>query len=105
MNEGRWASRAQGSKGAQARGHGRRTRRHGRVHGGEIVGERLEMDDRWGQRDRERERARAIETAPTGRPHGTARGRGSERARIGADRRGPPVRHRGRVGEARAGWA
>ena len=35
MREGRWASRARGSKGARGRGRGR-------VHGGEIVGERLE---------------------------------------------------------------
>jgi hypothetical protein len=34
MSEGRWASRAQGSKGVQARGRGRRTRDRGRVHGG-----------------------------------------------------------------------
>jgi hypothetical protein len=40
--------------------------------------------------------------APTARPHRAARERGSERARIGADRRGPPVRHRGR---ACGGWA
>jgi hypothetical protein len=42
MREERWASRAQGSKGASGLGHGRRTRGLGRVHGGEIVGERLE---------------------------------------------------------------
>jgi hypothetical protein len=58
MSEGRWVSRARGSKGARARGHGRRTRRRGRVHGGEIVGEWLETADRWGRRDRERGRAR-----------------------------------------------
>jgi hypothetical protein len=34
VSEGRWASRARGSKGAQARGRGRRTRRRGCVHGG-----------------------------------------------------------------------
>jgi hypothetical protein len=38
MREGRWASRARGL------GRGRRTCGHGRVHGEEIVGERLEMD-------------------------------------------------------------
>jgi hypothetical protein len=42
MREGRWASRTRGSKGAQGLGRGQRTRRRGRVHGGEIVGERLE---------------------------------------------------------------
>jgi hypothetical protein len=59
MSEGRWASRARGSKGARAQGHGRRTRGHGHVHGGEIVGERLGTTDRWGRRYRERERRRA----------------------------------------------
>jgi hypothetical protein len=47
---------------------------------------------------------------PTAQPHRAARERGSERARVCADRRGPPVRHRGRAGagtRARAalnGW-
>jgi hypothetical protein len=41
MREERWASRAQGSKGARGRGRGRRTRSHGRVHDGEIMGGRL----------------------------------------------------------------
>jgi hypothetical protein len=41
MGEGRWASRARGSKGARGLERGRRTRGHGRVHGGEIVGGRL----------------------------------------------------------------
>jgi hypothetical protein len=45
-----------------------------------------------GQRERERARARA--TAPIGRSHGTTRERGREDARVCADRRGPPVRHR-----------
>jgi hypothetical protein len=53
VSEGRWASKARGSKGAQARGHGRRTCGHGCVHDGGIVGERLGMADRWGRRDRE----------------------------------------------------
>jgi hypothetical protein len=61
MEEGRWASRARGSKGARGLGHGRRTRGRGRVHGGEIMGGRLRMADRWGRRDRERERAGATE--------------------------------------------
>jgi hypothetical protein len=54
MGEGRWASKAWGSKGA--RGLGR-----GRVHGGEIVGGRLRTADRWGWRDRERGSGRARE--------------------------------------------
>jgi hypothetical protein len=41
MEEGRWASRARGSKGARGLGRGRRTRGCGCVHDGEIVGERL----------------------------------------------------------------
>jgi hypothetical protein len=41
MEEGRRASRAQGSKGAPGLGRGRRMRGRGRVHDGEIVGERL----------------------------------------------------------------
>jgi hypothetical protein len=48
-----------------------------------------------GQRESRREGKR---TAPTTRPHRAVRERGSERARVGADRRGPPVRHRGRAG-------
>jgi hypothetical protein len=57
---------------------------------------------------RERERARARETTPIGRPHRAARERerGSERAQFCTDRRGPPVRHRARAGAgARGGWA
>jgi hypothetical protein len=54
MSEGRWASRARGSKGARARGRGQRTCGRGRVHSGEIVGERLGTADRWGRQDRER---------------------------------------------------
>jgi hypothetical protein len=42
MGEGRWASRARGSKGARGLGRGRRTRGRGRIHRREIVGERLE---------------------------------------------------------------
>jgi hypothetical protein len=41
MGEGRWASGAQGLKGARGLGRGWRTRGRGRVHNGEIVGERL----------------------------------------------------------------
>jgi hypothetical protein len=79
MRDGKWASRARGSKGARGLGRGRRTRGRGRVHGGEIVGERLETADRWGWRVRERERARGKRTAPTALAHGAERER-SERA-------------------------
>jgi hypothetical protein len=41
MEEGRWASRARGSKGARGLERGRRMRGRGRVHSEEIVGERL----------------------------------------------------------------
>jgi hypothetical protein len=54
-----------------------------------------------GQREGRRAWARA--TAPTGRSHGAARERGREGARVCADRRGPPVRHKD--ARARAGWA
>jgi hypothetical protein len=66
----------------------------GHIHGGEIVGERLGTADRWGRRDRERESGRG---GGEERPHRATRERGSARARVGADRRGPPVRHRGRA--------
>jgi hypothetical protein len=103
MSEERWASRARGSIGAWARGRGRRTRRRGRIHGGEIVGERLGTANRWGRRDRERVGAggeRRRQLGPT-----EQRERGSERARVGADRRGPPVKHRGRArGLGLVGW-
>jgi hypothetical protein len=72
---GRWASRARGSKGARARGCGRRTRERGHVHSGEIVGERLGTAGRWGRRDREREWARGKRTVPIARPHRAARER------------------------------
>jgi hypothetical protein len=54
--------------------------------------------------------ARAIGMAPTNLAHGAARER-ERGCAVGADRRGPPVRHRGRAGagaqaQARArGWA
>jgi hypothetical protein len=86
MSEGRWASRERGSKRARVRGHGRRTRGRGRVHSGEIVGERLGTADRWGRRDRERERqrewAQGKRTAPTAWPDRAARER--ERGRVSA---------------------
>jgi hypothetical protein len=46
MGEGWWVSRAWGSKGAQGLGRGRGTLGRGCVHGGEIVGKRLETADR-----------------------------------------------------------
>ena len=46
----------------------------------------------------QRESGRGGSTAPIARPHRAARERGSERARVGADRRDPPVRHRKRAG-------
>jgi hypothetical protein len=102
MREGRWASRARGSKGAPGLGRDRRTHGRGRVNGGEIVGGRLETADRWGWWDRERELARGGENgADSFGPRGRERGRG--RTQACADRRGPPVRHRGRAGWAK--WA
>jgi hypothetical protein len=44
--------------------------------------------------------------APTALAHGAGRERRREGTLVGADRRGPPVRHRGRAGAgARTGWA
>jgi hypothetical protein len=106
MEEGRWASRARGSKGARGPGRGRRTRGRGRVHGGEIVGGRLRTADRWGRRDRERKRAGAAENNGTER----VRPRDRERGREGALRVAPTggTRLSGRGGArawARADWA
>jgi hypothetical protein len=98
MREGRWASRARCSKGAQAHRRGQRTHGRGRVHGGEIVGRRLETTDRWRQRDRERV-GTGKRIASTALAHGVERERegGSERAGL-ADRWDPPVRRMGRAG-------
>jgi hypothetical protein len=96
MREGRWASRAQGSKGARGLGRGRRTRGRALVHSGEIVGRRLETADRWGRRVRER--GRGGRTASTALAHEAEKERGRGRAQACADRRGPPVTQRGRVG-------
>jgi hypothetical protein len=52
---------------------------------------------------REGKRAWARATSPTGRSHGAARERGREGARVCADRRGPPVRHRDTRARVRAG--
>jgi hypothetical protein len=106
MREGRWASRARGSKGAWGHGRGWRTRGRGRVHGGEIVGERLETADRWERRDREREHAQGKRTAPTARPT-EQRERERERSeRVGWHRwAGPACQTQGPRGRARGGWA
>jgi hypothetical protein len=70
-----------------------------------IVGERLGTADRWGRRDKERERAREKGMGPTDRPHRAARGRGEERAR-GRDRLSGGVRLSARADAgARASWA
>jgi hypothetical protein len=82
MEEGRWASRARGSKGARGLGRGQRTHGRGGVHDGEIVGGRLRTTDTWGRRDRERDRAGAAENN-------------------GIDRVGPRDIERGREGALR----
>jgi hypothetical protein len=105
MSEGRWASRARGSKGAWVRGRGRRTHGRVRVHGGEIMGERLGTTDRWGRRGRERSGRTCERTAPTSLAHRAARERGREGALVGADMRGPPVKHKGHAGAGWAKWA
>jgi hypothetical protein len=92
IREDRWASRAQGSKGARAHERGRRTRGRGRVHGGEIVGGRLRTADRWGWWGRERESGRTRgnqrrQVWPTGQ-----RERGGERGRSGLRRQAGPAR-------------
>jgi hypothetical protein len=84
MGEGRWASRAWGSKGARGFRRGRRTCVRGRVHDGEIVGERLETADRWGRRDREKGAGACWRTS--------------------VDRSGPRDKERERGREARSGW-
>jgi hypothetical protein len=56
-----------------------------------------------GQREK---RARVREDdADKPRPWGSKRERGREGALVGADRRGPPVRHRGRAGAGAHAWA
>jgi hypothetical protein len=90
-------------RGAEARTWPENARSWARPRRG-IVGRRLETADRWGLWDRERERESGRggggRTVPTTLAHWVERGRG--RAQACADRRGPPVRHRGRAG---AGWA
>jgi hypothetical protein len=106
MGEGRWASRARGSKGARGLVRGRRTRGRGRIHGGEIVGERLKTADKFGRRDRERGAgARGRTSTDRSGPRDREREReGERRDRVDADRRDPPVRQRARAGaDARKG--
>jgi hypothetical protein len=43
-------------------------------------------------------------TTPTDLAHGAAREIGREGTRVGADRRGPPVRHRGRADAGACTW-
>jgi hypothetical protein len=74
-----------------------------------IVGERLETANRWGRWDREsgagaRERTSADRSSPRDREREREREReGERRDRIGADRRDPPIRQRGRAGERALG--
>jgi hypothetical protein len=69
-------------RGAWGLGRGQGTRDRGHIHGGEIVGERLETADRWGWRDRERGvGARGRTSADRSGPHDTERER--ERGAIG----------------------
>jgi hypothetical protein len=75
MSEGRLASRARGSKGARARGCGRRMRGRGRVDDEEIVGGMLGMADRWGRRDRERAGAREGNSPDRSAPQSSERER------------------------------
>jgi hypothetical protein len=69
------------------------------------MGERLRTTDRWGRWDREREcghggKERCRQLGPT-----EQREREGVSARVGADRRGPPVRHQGRArGLGLVGW-
>jgi hypothetical protein len=87
-------------EGAKLTGQAHGTEREERVRGA--------MARRLANRARETEREgarRGEKQAPTDRPTGQrARERGHARGRTAVDRRGPPVRRRGRAG-ARPGWA
>jgi hypothetical protein len=74
VSEGRWASRARGSKGARTWARPRRG----------IMGERLVMADRWGRRGRERE---------------SGRGEKEQRRQIGPIEQREGEGKRGRAGE------
>jgi hypothetical protein len=74
------------------------------------VGERLgtRRGLTGGVRKAERERERSLvrkETAPIGLSHRAARERERKSARVGADRRDPPVRHQGHAGALAQSWA
>jgi hypothetical protein len=99
------ASRARGSKGARGLKCGQGTHGCGRVHGGEIVGERLETADRWGRLDIERGAgARGRTSADRSGPRDREREReGERRDRVGANRRDPPVRQKERAGAGARG--
>jgi hypothetical protein len=84
VSGGRWASSAQGSKGAGTCGGGRRSRGRGRVHGGGSWARGWGQADRWGWRGKERERRACERTASISLAHGAARERGREGARVGA---------------------
>jgi hypothetical protein len=103
--------RGMGSKGVRACGGGRRTRGRGRVHG-EGRGREVRDGLTGGVREAERERARAKkkqrqQVGLTEQREGERKRRG---AWVGADRRGPPVRDRGRArgagpgGPTRPNW-
>jgi hypothetical protein len=110
MREERWASRAQGSKGARVRGRGRRTRGRGHVHGKEIVDERLGTADRWGRRDRKREGAGEKNGVNSSAPQSSEREGALELAPTGGARLSGTVgvqahaRGLGLVGRLRLNW-
>jgi hypothetical protein len=104
MGEGRWASKARGSKGPRGLGRGRRTRDRGRVHGEEIMGERLERTDKWGWRDRERG-AGACGRTSVDRSGPRDRERGRETRSGWHQQAGPACQVEGARGCGRAGWA
>jgi hypothetical protein len=69
-----------------------------------IVGERFGTANRWGRRDRERsEGAGERNGADRPGPRGSEREGERGRAGVGVERRGPPIRHRGRTGAGARG--
>jgi hypothetical protein len=114
-----WAERESWAEGANGRGEvgeqGAGFKRGARARSW-LKNARSWARPRWGDRGREvrdaltggvgvaerGRRAWARATAPTGRSHRAARERGREGARVCADRRGPPVRHRDALALARA---
>jgi hypothetical protein len=107
--QGKWASGAHGSKGTRACGGGRRTRGHGRVHGGDVGG-RLGTLDGWSPRDRERAGAREEKWSrqdwPTGQREGE-RGESAGRNRLTGGGRlsaRAGARGLGRLGLTRPNW-